>query len=355
MREWWVISDSRPIALDATYSLGGSLSGVGVYSREILYGLARAHPDEGFLFAYRSHRLLTSLRERLPANARRAWLRGGGIGPHRCRLFHSLNQRLDTRAGPRTVATFHDLFVISGEYSTPEFRARFAGQARGAAERADLIIAVSEFTARQVVDLLGVDRARVRVVHHGVRAPVGTVAQEEARENLILHVGAIQARKNVGRLVEAFERTPPGWRLVLAGSAGFGAGKALARVEQSGRRRDIEVRGYVGEAELEALYARARVFAFPSLDEGFGMPVLEAMARGVPVLTSRGSALVEVAGDAALLVDPSSSEQIAVGLQQLCGDAGLRRELRERGLRRSAAFRWEQAVAQTWDVYRELE
>ena len=292
-----------PVALDATYSLGRNLSGVGVYSREMLFGLARAHPAEKFLFYYRPHRFLRSLRDSVPENARRRILRGAPGGS----LFHALNQRVDVR-GHRTVCTFHDLFVMTGEYSSAEFRARFTEQARHAAARSDLIIAVSEFTARQVEELLHVEASRIRVVPHGARLPeMGAVA----RERLVLTVGAIQKRKNVARLVRAFERMPAGWRLAIAGAAnGFGAEEELLAVQQSPRRGDIDVLGYVDQAQLEGLYARAGLFAFPSLDEGFGMPVLDAMARGVPVVAGRRSAIPEVAGDAAVLVDPENVEEL---------------------------------------------
>ena len=156
------------IALDATYSLGEELSGVGLYSREILHGLARDHPQSQFDFCYRPHRYLRSLHEPLPPNARRRIL-AEPLGPRRAALFHGLNQRLPRLPMRRAVATFHDLFVMTGEYSTAEFRARFTAQARDAAARADAIIAVSEFTKSQVVSLLGVDAAKVRVVHHGSR------------------------------------------------------------------------------------------------------------------------------------------------------------------------------------------
>ena len=122
---------------------------------------------------------------------------------------------------------------------------------------------------------------------------------------MILNVGAIQTRKNIARLVEAFERVDAPWKLVLAGSNGYGAAGILARIQASPARDRISVLGYVPLSELSALYRRASVFAFPSLDEGFGMPVLEAMAAGAAVLTSDRSALPEVAGDAALLVDPA--------------------------------------------------
>lgn len=335
------------VALDATYSVGRNLTGVGVYSRQILHGLAQAHPDEQFLFCYRPHRFLRSFAEKLPANASRRLLRGVPAGVD---LFHSLNQRLDGRAR-RTIATFHDLFVMTGDYSTPEFRERFTRQAREAAGRSDLIIAVSEFTAGQIESLLGVERSRIRTVHHGVRMPSPSI---QPRESLILFVGAIQRRKNIARLVRAFEHAPPGWRLALAGAAdGFGAAEELAAVEHCPRRADIDVLGYVSTPDLETLYDRAAIFAFPSLDEGFGMPVLDAMAHGVPVIASNRSALPEVMGDAGLLVDPLDSAALAGGLKRLSTDEPLRRDLAARGLRRAADFTWEAAVDRTWAIYRE--
>ena len=339
------------IALDATYSLDRRLSGVGVYSRELLFGLARAHADAKYLFCYRPHGLLRSLRDRLPANCHRRLLWSGG--PPTADLFHALNQRVDSTGHRKVVSTFHDLFVLTSEYSTPEFRKRFAEQARLAAERSDLIITVSEFTAGQVRDLLKVESGRIRVIHHGARRPPnGTPASP--REALILSVGAIQQRKNVQRLVEAFEQIDRGWKLVLAGSCGFGAEDILRRIESSPRRADIQVTGYVPDHTLEQLYSRASIFAFPSLDEGFGMPVLDAMARGVPVLTSDRSALPEVSGDAALLVNPMDVASIANGLQTLIATETLRATLVGRGLEHSSQFTWEKAAERTWQVYKEL-
>ncbi len=204
------------IALDSTYSVGADLSGVGVYSREMLDGLARAHPSDQFAFCYRPHRFLRSFSSRLPANARR-FLLGEKRTPRSADVFHGLNQRLPHAPLRRAVTTFHDLFVLTGEYSTPEFRRRFAEQARDAAGRSDRIITVSQFTAGQVISLLGVEEARVRVVHHGVRLPARAAIP---REKIILHVGAIQHRKNLSRLVDAFEKVDRDWQLVLAGSAG---------------------------------------------------------------------------------------------------------------------------------------
>jgi glycosyltransferase involved in cell wall biosynthesis len=334
------------IALDATYSLGKNLSGVGVYSREILFGLAREHPDTRFLFSYRPHRFLASFQDSLPRNARRRIL----YGAPRADLFHALNQRVEARAR-KTVATFHDLFVITSDYSSAEFRARFTAQARQAAERSDLLIAVSRFTAGQLASLLPVEPNRIRVIPHGVRVPVET---QTHRENIVLFVGAIQRRKNIARLVRAFEAMPEGWRLVLAGAQGWGAEEELRAVEASPRKSSIEVCGYVSAAQLESLYSRARIFAFASLDEGFGMPVLDAMAHGIAVVTSRRSALPEVAGDAAVLVDPENVDELAEALRELAANDEMRDELGRRGRARAREFSWDSAVKQTWAVYQEL-
>jgi glycosyltransferase involved in cell wall biosynthesis len=349
------------IALDATYSLGRNLSGVGVYSREILFGLARAHQDQRFHFCYRPHRLWKSLADSLPPNASRRLLGGA---PPRADLFHALNQRVDVRAR-RTVATFHDLFALTGEYSSPEFRTRFAEQARRAAERSDAIIAVSQFTASQVEQFLGVESARIHVIPLGVRIPAplaqallpaqAFVPRERGTgdRRTVLFVGAIQRRKNIARLVKAFERMPAGWRLTLAGATdGYAAAAELRAVEESPRRADIDVPGYVSSADLALLYSRASIFSFPSLEEGFGIPVLEAMAHGVPVITSQSdSALPETAGDAAILVDPTDIDQLAAELNRLATDEDLRADLIRRGLDRARLFPWEAAIEKTWDVY----
>jgi glycosyltransferase involved in cell wall biosynthesis len=340
------------IALDATYSLGENLSGVGVYSREILMGMAEAHPEARLAFCYRPHRFARSFAERLPANCRRRLLLDG-FPPRSAEVFHGLNQRLPGRRLRRAVSTFHDLFVLTAEYSSPEFRRRFEDQARHAAANSDLIIAVSEFTARQVEQLLGVERSRIRVIPHGVRFPAADAAQN-GREKMVLNVGAIQKRKNITRLVRAFESLPADWTLVLAGSLGYGSGDIVEAIERSPRRAAIRLAGYVDDAEIARLYRRASVFAFPSLDEGFGMPVLEAMAWGIPVVTSNRSALPEVAGDAALLVDPTETDEIARALRSLALDRDLQLEFSRRGKLRAAAFTWPAAVSNTFAVYREL-
>ncbi len=337
------------IAADATYSIDSGPTGVGVYSKEVLNGMARAHPGAGFLFCYRPHRFLRALSKPRRSNVWCWPLLDWGLRPGE--LFHGLNQRLPAKPWPLQIATFHDLFVMDREFSTPEFRARFTTQARHAATHADRIIAVSQFTANEIERLLGVDSRKIRIVPHGVHLP--HVVHRE-REKLVLSVGSIQKRKNTARLVRAFACTPAGWRLVLAGGRGYGAEEALRAIENSPRKADIEVTNYVTPARLAELYGRAAIFAFPSLGEGFGIPILEAMANGAAVVSSNRSSMPEVCGDAALLIDPEREDELVHAVRTLTEDVELRESLAQRGLARAREFSWERAVEKTWDVYEEL-
>jgi glycosyltransferase involved in cell wall biosynthesis len=202
-----------------------------------------------------------------------------------------------------------------------------------------------------VEELLGVERARIRVVHHGIQPlPV----YPRAPEKIILHVGAIQERKNIARLVRAFASVPADWRLILAGSTGFGAEKILQEIANSPNRNCITVTGYVSNDEMARYYAKASIFAFPSLDEGFGMPVLEAMRAGVAVVASNRSAVPEVCGDAALVIDALNEEALGDAFAKLCRDETARAKLEVLGRERAGRFSWQRAAEETWAVYQEL-
>ena len=335
------------IALDASYSVDPRPSGIGIYSTEILDGLAAAHPRDEFLHCYRPRKYVSAPRRPFPNVRRRLLL--SSLATFHADVFHALNQRLDRRPAQKVICTFHDLFVLTGEYSSAEFRARFAEQARDAARRADLVITVSNFTARQVSDLLGVEPSRIRVIPHGVHPAPPSLCQ---REKIVLFVGVLQKRKNLLRLIEAFEALPEEWRLMLAGApSGYGADAILERARAHPR---VQITGYLATPALEQLYARASIFAFPSLDEGFGIPVLEAMAHGLPVVTSNTSALPEVAGDAALLVSPEDPSEIAAALLRLAQNDDLREQLARRGMAQAQTYTWSNTVTATYAVYREL-
>lgn len=352
-------------ALDATYSLGRDPSGVAVYCNRIIQALAESAPGDRFLLCYRANRFLRALSSaRSAPNCSRRLMEEFApfLPPLHADLFHGLNQRLPNARLRRAVTTFHDLFVMTGDYSTPEFRRRFSDLARDAAKRSGHVIAVSRFTADQVVGELNYPAGQITVVHHGVD-PVPEIAGAALdafrhklglEEPFLLHVGAIQTRKNILRLVEAFEGLPERYSLVLAGSAGHGSREILERIEKSRARPRIRRLGYLTRDELNHLYRTAAVLAFPSLDEGFGLPVIEAMSAGLPVVTSNGSALKEIAGDAALLVDPADTDGLRGALQEALEDASVRERLIAAGMRRAGEFDWPRAAQQTLAVYRRL-
>ncbi|MBI1358282.1 MAG: glycosyltransferase [Acidobacteria bacterium] len=348
------------IGLDATYSLGAEPTGIAEYSQKLIRGLAEQQPADRFVLCYRSHTWRKALRQPPPtANCTRAPLWLGRWTD----LFHGLNQRLPPGRFRRAVATFHDLFVMTAEYSTADFRRKFTELAQHAARRSDLILAVSQFTADQTAELLDFPRDRIRVVPHGVTPPQPVSAEGAARFRrergwddctVYLHVGALQARKNIVRLVEAFEALPGDPLLALAGGDGYGAEAIHARIDGSRARARILRLGYVDAATRALLYASATALAFPSLDEGFGIPLLEAFAAGLPSLTSDRSALPEVAGGAALLVDPLDVEDIRAGLRRVADDPVLRDQLIRKGLERARELTWERTARLTWQAYQEL-
>src|SRR5439155_9698323 len=257
----------------------------------------------------------------------------------------------------RSVVTVHDLgYHYFPEAHTRAQRAYLAWSTRGAVRHASRLIAVSQATKDDLVRLYGADAQRVDVVHHGVDRAQGTgdrgqFEQLRARlqlpERYILSIGTIQPRKNYGRLIEAFSSLDcAGVGLVIAGKAGWQAGPIVAQA----RRADVILAGHVSEDEKVALLAHASVFALPSLYEGFGMPILEAQAAGVPVVTSNTSSCPEVAGNGALLVDPLDTRAIAAALKQALADESLRNQLRARANANVARFSWEKCARQTLDV-----
>jgi glycosyltransferase involved in cell wall biosynthesis len=173
----------------------------------------------------------------------------------------------------------------------------------------------------------------------------------------ILYVGRLQARKNLVRLTEAFARVRnqhSELKLVLVGKADLGYDKLRARISELNLSDTVMFPGYVSSDDLPLFYNAAEMFVFPSIFEGFGLPVMESMASGVPTITSSGSCLGEIAGNGALLVDPLSADSIAEAMRRVLDDVGLRRELVQRGLQRSACFSTARFTAKILDVYKSL-
>jgi len=281
-------------------------------------------------------------------------------------LFHATNYALPRSRRIPLVQTVHDLALLRHpELGTPALR-HLVGRVASTWREARRVIADSEATARDLRELLGVPSSVLRVIHPGVAArfrPLDAAARAPVLARLgldvpyVLHVGTLEPRKNLARLVRAFARATHGRGaaplLVLAGGAGWSDGDPTAAIAATADPARVRRLGPVADADLPALYGGALLFAYPSLYEGFGLPVLEAMACGTPVLTAAVSSLPEVAGDAALLVDPRDEAAIAAGLVRLLDDAALRADLSARGAARAARFTWEACAERTLQVYRE--
>jgi glycosyltransferase involved in cell wall biosynthesis len=261
------------------------------------------------------------------------------------------------------VVTIHDLsFLRLPHVFHPAKRLYLNVFTRASVRRAQRIIAVSTHAAEETARLLGVQRGRVDVICHGVDSEFHPRSPEEVRafrerrglpERFLLFVGTLEPRKNLVRLVEAFARLrEPGLKLVLAGGRGWSYEEILARVEDLELEEEVVLPGFIPGDELPLWYNAATLLVYPSLYEGFGMPILESLASGTVVLTSDRSSLPEAAGDGALLVDPYDVDAIAEGMHQLLTDELLRRELRRRGMIHAARFSWAQMAIETVGVYR---
>ena len=276
-------------------------------------------------------------------------------------LVHATSAAVPPTRGRPLVATVHDLAFRHYPEAYPAAGRRYHDRsARIVAGEAARVLVPSEATARDLAELYGVDRGRVTITPLGVEVPdepdhAGArrlLGELGVRGPFLLAVGTLEPRKNLPRLLAAFgevtDELPDHW-LVVVGPVGWGP-----RLRPTWDSVRIKLAGWVGDRLLHALYQAADGLAYPSLYEGFGLPVLEAMAHGVPVLTSDRSSLPEVAGGAALLVDPLDRAAIAAGLVRLAGDAALRDRLTEAGRRRAAGFSWRATAAATWATYREV-
>ncbi|HEX2050198.1 MAG TPA: glycosyltransferase family 1 protein [Actinomycetota bacterium] len=272
-------------------------------------------------------------------------------------VVHATTIAVPPRSAP-LVVTMHDVaWRAGGDFVTRRGRGFFERGLAVARRDADLVLCPSRATADDCARA-GFDPARLRVVPLGVDAPratAGDVERVRARYGLtrpyVLFAGTIEPRKNLARLVEAFRTLDDGVDLALVGPRGWN--EDLDALVRPARAR-VKALGFVPHADLGPLYAGAAVFCMPSLLEGFGFPVLEAMAQGTPVVTSRGTSTEEVAGDAAVLVDPRDPGSIARGLAAVLGDDALARKLSDAGPARAAEYTWERTAAGVASCYREV-
>lgn len=362
------------IGIDASRVATGHRTGTEQYSVQLLEAL-------GALDRRNDYRLYFNARTKpeldLPTNFRARMIPFPRLWTHARLALEMVTQLPDVLfvpahvvplVHPRTVVTIHDLGYRAFSRAHP-WRARLYldWSTRWSAGAARRIIVPSAATANGLMASYGTPRERIAIVPHGYHLRFRPLPADETATGLarlgitqpyILTVGTLQPRKNLARTLAAFEQLVERGlphRLVLVGRRGWLSDPIFAALERSGSLMQgrVHITGYLADDDLPIVYNGAEALAFPSLYEGFGLPALEALACGLPVLTSNTTSLPEVVGDAALTVDPLDTAAIADGLARLLTERSLREELRARGLARAQAFSWARAAAATLAVLEE--
>ena len=278
-------------------------------------------------------------------------------------VFHSPNFQMAPSRKSASVLTIHDLiFLLHPEMAIPSSLRHYKPRIKHYLKRSNIVVADSKATAADIIDYLHFPGELVEVVYPGAitmkkasRAQINELkGRHSLEENYILFVSCLEPRKNLARLFQAFDRSGlwSDFQLVLAGPKGWHFEK-LQDIWNSLRCKNrIRWLNYVPDDDLSILYSGASFFVYPSIMEGFGLPILEAMSVECPVMTSNVSSMPEVAGDAALYIDPHDIDSIADGLRRLAGDSELRAKLSESGLSRTKMFTWEKMADNMIKVYK---
>jgi len=351
--------------------------GIANYVRHLIPALAALDPETDY-------RVLRHRRDRTRSeagpNVRRAtvwtpchhrlerWTLGIEIAPLRLDLLHSPDFIPPAFGARHFVITVHDLnFLYYPQFLTDESRRYYNDQIAWAVAHADHILADSEATRADLIRLLNVPPEKVTTVHLGIDPIFRPLPPDPVRETLarygltpgyLLFVGTLEPRKNLPGLLTAYrillDRGKPSPPLVIAGSRGWLYEEIYARVESLHLKNDVRFVYDVADDDLPALYNGAALFVMPSFYEGFGLPALEAQACGTPVVISDRGSLPEVAGAAAVTVNPDDPEDIAAGIARVLSDPGLQAALRAAGPAHAARFTWDQAARGTLSVYRQI-
>ncbi len=354
------------IALDATALLKAHRTGVARYVSNLVRALAVAAPEDEFVLCYRLSRF-SRRRYRIPPPSPRfsaRWIQGGWPGPRGIDVAHGPDARLLRLPGARAVTTVHDVFSLeSAEFAREGFRKRKRKRYREIARSSHRILCVSAWTRDAFLRHLPVPAERVVVVPEGVEEAFRPEAAEgtpalRARYGIegpyAVFVGQLSLRKNIRGLLRAWEGMPrDAPRLVLAGPISHGHEDLEEEVERRGLSGRVILTGYFPEGDIPALLAGAECLVFPSFLEGFGLPALEAMACGIPVVCSDRGALPETTAGIRVPVEPEDPASIREGVLRVLSDEELRADLRRRGLLHAARHRWSEVAIRTLRVYRE--
>jgi len=343
------------IALDADV-LGRRRTGDETYAAALLRELAPIADEERLVAVTRYPELVPEGVEafRLPARSQITRMAVGlprALRRLRPALGHFNYVVPPAYRGP-AVVTVHDLsFESDPELMSPRDRFMFRTFVPRSARRAERVLVVSERTKRDVIEHYGIAEDKIVVTPNGVDSiftPNGTAPDSPP---FALFVGGIQPRKDPLTAIEALALADRELRLVVVGDEKRGGDEVRAAIQRLGLEARVDLLGHVEQNALASLYRRAQLLVFPSRYEGFGLPVLEAMASGTPVVAARAGAVPEVAGEAAVLVEPGDAEALAAGMEQAMGD---RETLIARGLERAREFSWPETAKRTLAVYREL-
>jgi glycosyltransferase involved in cell wall biosynthesis len=262
------------------------------------------------------------------------------------------------------VITIHDLIPLKIPFTTLDIKAHFYHLFKWAAESADLILSVSEHTKKDIVEIYGVPEEKIKVTYQSYKGSHIQVNKQDASvyldskkltpEKYILFVGNIEPKKNIKQLIRAFAYLKKGYKLAIVGHKAWMSKSQLLGLKNYLSKKDYVMLDYVNEEELAMLYSNAFCMVFPSLYEGFGLPVLEAMSHSCPVICSDRSSLPEVGGDAALYVDPYKFTDIRDQLEKLIANPELRTEMIEKGKQRVAFFSPENYAKRLQAAYESL-
>ena len=336
--------------------LASPLTGVGHYTAELARNLALVAPSDSFTFISPNGPL------------RRRWW-SLGLPLHLLRnsfdLFHGTNYEVPFWSRRPTVLTIHDLsLLLHSEVHSDDLARRARWRLPWMAKRASKIITPSNSIKTELCESFGIQPDKVSVTPEAPRPVFKKRKEPELLRRLgiegdfILFVGTIEPRKNLRRLVEAFDQmlrnTSLSPKLVIAGGQGWLMESFVSFIEEKGVSDRVCLTGYLQDADLCALYSTCAAFIYPSLYEGFGLPPLEAMACGAPVITSRTPALMETVGSAARLVDPKDVDDIARAMTEMLSDEKVREHYADLGRNHVKKFSWEQTARQTLEVYRQV-
>jgi len=357
------------VALEATAACRPIKTGIARYAIELMRALAkrsdRAQPTDRFDAYYRlSRRWKKGHRPPSIDGIASYWFQEP-IPPvlKRYDIVHGLDVRVPRWPGAHRVATLHDLFaVVSSEYVRPSLREKSTDRYRELAARCDHVIAVSENTRRDFLEQFDYPPERISVVHHGVHPSFQPRAEEDLvlarnrhglKKDYLLYVGDLTPRKNLVRLIRAYARCKASsdFDLAIVGAREFRAEEIDSELAVTQSRARIHRLGYVGGPDLQLLYAGAAAFLFPTLYEGFGLPVLEAFASGTPVLSSNTSSIPEIAEKHAILIDPEDEAAIANGIDDVVNTPP---ENLEAARLHAGQFTWERCAQRTYDIYERL-